>query len=481
MFAKEYYNSRTAFLFTLLALFIINVITKSIHLDSEPFWYDEAMSIKNVFVPVGHIKHASDWDNNPPFYYYSIWAWTKVFGLSEFKARLLGVLFSAVSVCLLFIFVKKYFSYKAGVAASLLLTFHGFLYEHSHEARAYTLVTMLALLSSYLLFEFIHTPNYKLALLLGAVNFLVIYTHYIAGLLIFFQFFFLLIYHSKRIKLFSLSIIIMLLLVAIRFTKKQFLKIISYDASSKDFWLPKADFDLLKDALEDLFFGPKIYPLFLILFFGASVWIFLKKHSQSDQKQVLVYYIFMSAGCIVLLFLAGRLTPLFLSRYLLFCVPFIAALIGCFISDLHKFAYLFLPVLVFLQILFMEWNPKKNMDFRMASRVVHQLKKDKELVLLQTKDITSLFAYYYNKPMYMDYWHLPENLKRNNIHEIENSQDLSALNPFNEQTIIFCQTFEKKDDNNQIFDIFKQNNYAFVTSHAVKGVKISLLKKIRSI
>jgi hypothetical protein len=133
-----------------------------------------------------------------------------------------------------------------------------------------------------------------------------------------------------------------------------------------------------------------------------------------------------------------------------------------------------------LQLLSLDLNPKKGMDFRLAAEVVKELRQtNTELVILQTKDITGLFAYYYSKDLFMDQQNLPENLGRNKVVEIENYNNLSTLAFKDENTIIFCQTFEKADDSRQIFDIFKQNNFIFTTTKSVKGVKISLLKKIK--
>ena len=87
---------------------------------------------------------------------------------------------------------------------------------------------------------------------------------------------------------------------------------------------------------------------------------------------------------------------------------------------------------------------------------------------------------YYKNEMFMDFKTMQENLKKNKVLEIENSTDLNGLPFKHENTIIFCQTFEKESDNIQIFNLFKQNNFVFATLKSVKGVKISLLRKINT-
>ena len=140
-----------------------------------------------------------------------------------------------------------------------------------------------------------------------------------------------------------------------------------------------------------------------------------------------------------------------------------------------------IPVVI-LQCSNLVLNPKKNMDFRLAANVVKKIKGNSDaLIIIQTKDVTGLFTYYYKNELFMDFKTMPENLKKNRVLEIENSSGLDEIPYKNENTIIFCQTFEKEAENIQIFNIFKQNNFVFATSKSVKGVKISLLRKIKTL
>lgn len=480
MFRSVGYNSKYLYWITIPGLIIFNILQKILFLDSEPFWYDEIVSIKAALLDFGHIKHMSEWDNNPPFYYYSLWVWLKLVGVSEFKARFLSVLFSAISACVIFIIAKKHFNYKTAVGAALLFSFHNFVYTYTYEARAYSLVVLLVLLSSYLFLELLRAKNIKTILLLGLVNFLVIYTHYIAGLVLVFQFFILLIYKREFIKPYLISSAILIVLVIIRFTKKQFVLILSYEKGAETFWLKTADKDSLNTALVNLFSGTYAWIFFFILFIAAvASFIHLRKAIEKNTFINLSYLALSGGGSILLLFLVGIFKPIFLDRYLLFAVPFICIIITWFLFNSNRFLQFLIIPLTCLQLWGLNPDPKKSMDFRMAADVVTELRTNNEFILLQTKDITGLFAYYYSKDLFMDQKNLGQNLDKNRIFEIENVNDLNSLKFKDENTIIFCQTFEKAGDNTQIFDIFKQNNFVFSSTKAVKGVKISLLKKIK--
>ncbi len=247
------YNSKYFYWITIFGITIFNLITKISFLDAEPFWYDEIVSVKATLLDFGHIKHMSDWDNNPPFYYYSLWVWLKLVGISEFKARLLSVIFSTVSACLLFSITKKYFNYKTALGAALIFSFHNFINAYSSEARAYSLVVLLVLISSLVFFKFLQSGKTTTAILLGLVNFLIIYTHYIAGMVILFQVLILVFLKREFFKTYLLSIGIWLIFVFIRFTKKQVMLILFFEKGADSFWLKKTNTYSLHTSIANLF------------------------------------------------------------------------------------------------------------------------------------------------------------------------------------------------------------------------------------
>ena len=89
--------------------FILNFILKLFKIDSMPYSYDEIISVKDTLIDFGHIKHESEWDSNPPFYYYCLWIWEKIFGLSELGIRSFSVTFNSLTIVTLGFYLKKHF------------------------------------------------------------------------------------------------------------------------------------------------------------------------------------------------------------------------------------------------------------------------------------------------------------------------------------------------------------------------------------
>ena len=77
----------------------------------------------------------------------------------------------------------------------------------------------------------------------------------------------------------------------------------------------------------------------------------------------------------------------------------------------------------------------------------------------------------------MDYWHLKQNINKLNIYDIATTEDINSIDFKNKNAIIFCQSYEQTEDSKLIFELFKKNNFIYTTSNAIKGVKLSLIKK----
>jgi uncharacterized membrane protein len=83
-------------------------------------------------------------DTNPPFYYLTVWGWTRAFGTSDWALRLLSTLFALGCFPLLWKLAKRFDS-DAAVPACLLFTIAPLSIYYSTEGRMYTLVWFFVL------------------------------------------------------------------------------------------------------------------------------------------------------------------------------------------------------------------------------------------------------------------------------------------------------------------------------------------------
>lgn len=384
--------------FYFLIIVLVNILFKVIQLDFSSFWYDEIVSVESASLNFGHIKHVSEWDNNPPFYYYCLSVWIKLFNDSEFCVRLLSVIFSSLSAGVVFLLANKFFNKTTAIIASFLYLSSNFLYFYSHEARAYSLIALLVLVSSYLFLNFKQKNTWKHIIFLGLINFLIAYTHYIAGLVVMFEVAFMSFYFDRSQKnKFSYSVLITILLIFLRFTKKQFLLIFAFNSPGSTFWLKKSEFSYLQEVLSEFFFDYYLlFPLLLAIILGI---VLSYKYKNKESNFAVTYSTIIGLGSIIIIYLVGIKVSIFLDRYLIFAVPFIYILIAYGFSFIkNKYIGIVFSLLFFIYFsLKIDYKTPKPMDYKNAVGFIKHITTPEDLIIVKFNAVPSLFCYYYEK------------------------------------------------------------------------------------
>lgn len=130
-------------------LFWLGIVTavalaaRLFELDRIPLWNDELFtwfySKSDLTFLWGQGRHL---EANPPLYYTLIHAWTPLFGQSATMLRLPSVVFSLLSVVLVYVAGREIFaSARAGLTAALALALSANNIYYAQEARAYAMET----------------------------------------------------------------------------------------------------------------------------------------------------------------------------------------------------------------------------------------------------------------------------------------------------------------------------------------------------
>ncbi|HRT39897.1 MAG TPA: glycosyltransferase family 39 protein [Candidatus Woesebacteria bacterium] len=141
-----------AFLWLILAS---SAVIKSIGLN-QSLWLDEAITANTVhhYTLANILKQFSVTDFHPPLYYFFLKVWTNIFGYSEIALRLPSVIFSLITVYVVFLIIRKIWpdqsrASRAALWGAALIAFHPLLIYYAQEARMYSLVVMLIALAIY--------------------------------------------------------------------------------------------------------------------------------------------------------------------------------------------------------------------------------------------------------------------------------------------------------------------------------------------
>jgi mannosyltransferase len=120
-------------------------------LGTHSLWIDEAASVRFATLPWRPFLHTLwSYQGNMTLYYFLLRAWMHL-GDSEFMVRSLGVLFGVLTIPAMYLLGKQLFDRMTGLTAAALLSVHSFHVLWSQQARAYSLLLLLLVLTAYFL------------------------------------------------------------------------------------------------------------------------------------------------------------------------------------------------------------------------------------------------------------------------------------------------------------------------------------------
>ena len=167
--------------YLLLLIVLAGLALRIYDLGGESVWFDEAVSIdvsRLGFVEQIKWVAGPSKETNPPFYYMVLHLWIPVFGDSEFVARFPSVVFGVLSIVLTCSVGRLLFGKRAGLLAALIIALSFFHIRYSQEARGYTLMVLLALVSCYSLLKMVSGWKRRWAAVYILSSVLLCYTHY---------------------------------------------------------------------------------------------------------------------------------------------------------------------------------------------------------------------------------------------------------------------------------------------------------------
>ena len=233
--------------YLVLFIFAAGLALRIYTIGSESIWYDEAVSV--AVSKLGFVEHLR-WitevdDNNPPLYYTFLHLWVQVFGDSEASVRMPSAICGSLSVLVIYALGKLLFDKKTGLVAAAILAVSIFNIMFSQEARAYSLMAFLALLSFYFLVLMIMSGKRAYAAAYLASSVCLLYSHYYGIFVLLGQniWFFTMLLFKRRAGALGLSKWLFLqVVVALLFLPCSYLLIRNTAAIQKGFWISEPGF-----------------------------------------------------------------------------------------------------------------------------------------------------------------------------------------------------------------------------------------------
>jgi mannosyltransferase len=168
-----------------LCLIIVTGVAARLEcLACKPFWFDECFSAEVTRIDWYNFLHLLWWrEANMSLYYVLLRFWMH-FGQSPFFIRSLSVAISACSLLAIYWLGHLLYDRRVGLSAAALLAINVYDIRYAQEARSYTLFVLLATLSSAFLISWLRKPSRLYWRGYVIVSILAVYAHFYAMLLL---------------------------------------------------------------------------------------------------------------------------------------------------------------------------------------------------------------------------------------------------------------------------------------------------------
>src|SRR4051794_20115947 len=179
---RRWVAARSGAFWIVAGLTVLAAVLRFATLGVQSYHHDEVVTASRILRDgFGHAMDAVGFSESaPPFYYALAWVWTQVTGTGEYGLRSLSALPGVATVPLGYLFGRALRDRRTGIAAAALIAVNPMLLWYSQEARAYSLLVLLAAASALFFVRALDDGRRRDFALWGAFSGLALATHYFA-------------------------------------------------------------------------------------------------------------------------------------------------------------------------------------------------------------------------------------------------------------------------------------------------------------
>jgi mannosyltransferase len=377
--------------YAIVALTVLAFGVAAYHLGSKSLWLDEAASVNytSSLSKLGNVVTGGQQGfPNMGLYYVLLYFWEQLFGSGEIAIRSLSVLIGGLSVPVMVLLGTRLFGRPAGLLSGLLLALSPFLVHYEQTARAYSLLVLLVLLSSYFFVRELERPSLPTRVGYVLASALSFYAHYFAAFFLLMQFLTLLAVKRRaaltREWLVALGAIVLLCIPEVVFATRR---------PGVD-WVPVPSFSDLIDVPTAIAGGRFLLVALLIL---ACYGLFCAIDDRRVWRAGFVAAWFLLP--VLLVFAVSKLgRPLFISNYLIIVLPALLLLAAAGLVRLPG-RLIGLGVLGLLiaasAVGISDWYRRPSLeDYRAATRYILEHQHPGDMIIYDPLYISDPFHYY---------------------------------------------------------------------------------------
>ena len=319
--SHESANLSTARMALILAVVTFLGAALRLHLlAARSLWIDEASSVHFATMPRWpFLRLLWTSQGNMTLYYFLLRAWIHL-GDSEFVVRSLSVLFGVLTIPAIYMLGMRLFDRATGVTAAALLSVHSFHIHWSQETRAYSLLTLLLVLTTYALISAMESNQERrhwIAFAVAAV--LCVYAHIFAVLVL--AGYALVIMFPRPFSVGVRTIIFPGVVFAFLVAPMAAFVLLHRDGGPIN-WIPQPTLAEISEFLELLTGQGGIFLVVIYLALCSLAVLYSTKTTWSEKEGWAIRLLALWLVLPVLLTLgASLIKPVFYPRYMVMCVP----------------------------------------------------------------------------------------------------------------------------------------------------------------
>lgn len=386
----------------LLLLFftVAGAALRLLHLGAKSLWMDEPLTVAIARLPWP--QFARNWRYGEGAFQGAYFLWMREwlrFGDTEAWIRLPSVLFAIASIPLLYVLARRLIGEKAALASAVLFALSPTDVYYSQEARSYTMTILLVLASTWFFVRAVeenHERDWLLWVFFSAIAF---YSHFLSCLVLLAQAASLLVWREPRIWRRMISHGLLILALSAPGLWFFMLRGTAHGPSLHE-WPRATPKQMLHLALFLGGSGEKV--VFSAILWMAAVGAIWRDRVRKLEPEILWHGVLLIVWAILpvaILALVSIRTPLFVQRYMIFCLPATIMLAGRGMVALpkrHLGLWLVMALCVSSLVnIFMGYR-KPREDWRSATAAVLASAQPGDAVLIYPDYARTGFDYYYD-------------------------------------------------------------------------------------
>jgi mannosyltransferase len=311
-------------------------VLASLLLGDKSFWLDEAMSV-SLADPHRHIISVGLSDGgNFALYYVLLHAWLQ-FGSGDGYARFMSVIPAVLAVAFMFALARLLFDdVRTAALAVFVLAINSFFIAYAQEARGYSLLLLLSIVSTLFFVRCFQRPaSWRDAVCYVISSVLMVYTHFFGALVLASQAAMILVVERRgvpwRILRLAAAAIALTLVPLVYFAHRR--------GSVGIAWIAPTSAAAVGGLFEALAGG-----LLMLVFYAvlcACALVDIRKDGTADRSSVTLpplrlLLIWLLLPIAIAVAFSALVTPIFIPRYLIICLPPLVLLVGAGLARIRR-------------------------------------------------------------------------------------------------------------------------------------------------